>query len=448
MSDGNRPNDGNLPGDGLLAGLDYSVVQQCMHCGMCLPTCPTYAVTLRERSSPRGRIAMMRAIADGDLQVSRTFADEMYFCLGCLACETACPAGVEYGTLFEHARAEVERVGVLDTAGRRFVRWLTLGLLFTSSRRLRLLGGLLFAFQRSGLQALTRRLGLLYLLPRRLRELEPLTPKMQGRSTLRQFDRRYRRHNPEAPRYRVGLLIGCVQDLAFVDVNLDTIEVLQGNGCHVSLPTDQQCCGSLHAHNGDVDRARNLARTNIDAFDLDGLDAVVVNAGGCGSHMRQYGHLLAGDSRYAERARIWDGKVRDIHEFLVEIGFRPPRATLNQKVTYHASCHLAHGQKVKTQPQQVLSAIPGIQLVELPESDWCCGSAGIYNITQPETSMKLLDRKMDNISRTGAQVVASGNPGCSIQLNHGCRRLGTELEVKHPISMLAAAYRAEEEKAV
>ena len=284
MSTGNRLSTGNL-----LADLDYSVVQQCMHCGMCLPTCPTYAVTLRERSSPRGRIAMMRAIADGELEVTRTFAEEMYFCLGCLACQTACPAGVDYATLFERARAEVERVGVLDRAARRFVRWLTLGVIFTSHRRLHLLGRVLLIYQRAGLQTLVRRLGLLRLLPRSLRELEPLTPVVDRHSTRARFRREGRRGNPDAPRYRVGLLAGCVQDLAFADVNLDTVQVLQANGCHVELPEAQQCCGSLHAHNGDVTGARRLAKANIDAFDLEGLDAVIVNAGGCGSHMRQYG---------------------------------------------------------------------------------------------------------------------------------------------------------------
>jgi len=433
--------DGNL-----LADLDYSVVQQCMHCGICLPTCPTYALTLSERSSPRGRIAMMRAIADGELEVTRTFADEMYFCLGCLACQTACPAGVDYATLFERARAEVERVGVLDRAGRRFVRWLVLRRLFVSRRLLRLLARLLFLYQRSGVERLVRASGLQRLLPRRLHELEPLTPRVQWGSTLGRFHGGLDQRNPASPQHRVGLLAGCVQDVAFVGVNVDTIQVLQANGCHVVVPRRQQCCGSLHAHNGDVATARRLARANLDAFDLEKLDAVIVNAGGCGSHMRQYGHLLADEPRYAARAADWDRKVRDIHEFLVEIGFRAPSAQLAaRRVAYHASCHLAHGQKVVVQPQQVLGAIPGVELVPLPEADWCCGSAGVYNITQPETSMRLLDRKMANIGKAGAQVVVSGNPGCTIQLIHGASRHGSGLEVAHPVSLLAAAYRAEEE---
>jgi len=436
--------------DNLLVGLDYSVLQKCMHCGMCLPTCPTYVETLQERSSPRGRIAMMRAIADGRLEVSRAFAEEMYFCLGCLACETACPAGVDYTNLFEHARAEVERVGVLDTPKRRAIRYLLVNFIFTSRKRLRLMGASLAAYQRLGIQSLVRRTGLVRLLPRRLRELEPLTPTVRGAPTRGRFQRDLARHNPPSPRLRVGLLTGCVQDMAFGDVNADTIHVLQENGCEVVVPETQECCGSLHAHNGELESARRLARANIDAFEPESLDAIVVNAGGCGSHMRHYDRFLAGDGAYAERARVWSSKVRDVHEFLVEVGFREPKAPPpaavggSLTVTYHDSCHLRHGQKVAQQPRQVLRAIPGLELVELPEADWCCGSAGIYNITQPEMSMKLLDRKMDHLLSTGARLVATANPGCAIQLEHGCHRAGAKLQVLHPISLLAEAYRAEE----
>jgi glycolate oxidase iron-sulfur subunit len=418
-----------------------------MHCGMCLPTCPTYAVTLNERSSPRGRIAMMRAIADERLEVSRIFAEEMYFCLGCLACQTACPAGVDYATLFESARAEIERVGVLDTPKRNAIRSFTLGKLFVSQKRLHFLGRLLRLYQRSGLQRLVRGSGLLRLMPKSLRELEPLTPTVGAKFTRQLFEQEYRAKNPPQPKYRVALLSGCIQDIAFAQVNADTICALQENGCEVVLPAAQQCCGSLHAHNGEVESARQLARTNLDVFDLDSLDAVIVNAGGCGSHMRHYDHLLADDAQYVQRARQWSAKVKDIHEFLLEINFRAPEAKgIERKVTYHESCHLKHGQKVSEAPRQILNAIAGVELVELAEADWCCGSAGIYNITQPETSMQLLDRKMGHIAATGAQIVATGNPGCCIQIEHGGQRSGIELEVVHPISLLADAYRAEKEE--
>jgi len=433
--------------ENLLKGLDYSVVQQCMHCGMCLPTCPTYTATLRERSSPRGRIAMMRAIADDQLEVSRTFAEEMYFCLGCLACTTACPAGVDYTTLFESARAEIERRGVLDTPKRNAVRGLIVNWLFMSKKRLRRLGRMMRLYQVSGLQWLVRNAGLRYLMPKSLRDLEPLTPAVQKRSTAQLFQRELRQRNPENPKYRVGFLSGCIQDLSYSDVNADTIYVLQENGCEVVVPEKQECCGSLHAHNGEVESARALARINIDAFAPEELDAIVANAGGCGSHMRHYDHLLGGDPEYPERAKVWSDKVRDIHEFLVEIGFRAPQKNgRTRKVTYHESCHLNHGQKVSQAPRQVLQAIPGLELVELKEADWCCGSAGIYNITQPEMAMKLLDRKMNNIRATGAELVGSGNTGCNIQLKAGSHRCGVPIEVEHPVSLLATAYRAEREQ--
>jgi len=428
----------------LLAGLDYAVLQQCMHCGMCLAVCPTYEETLRERSSPRGRIALMRAIADGRLAIRRAFAEELYFCLGCLACTSACPAGVDYATLFERARAEVERRGLLDSPKRRAIRGLVVKRLFMSRRWLRRLGAAMRLYQQSGCQWLVRHAGLKYLLPPSLRRLEPLAPRISRRFTEALFRRLYARRNPARPRYRVGLLLGCVQDLAFADTNADTIYVLQENGCEVVLPAQQECCGSLHAHNGELECARALARRNIDAFAPETLDAIISNAGGCGPHMKHYGHLLADDPEYAERARVWSAKVKDIHEFLVEIGFRPPRGPQRpQRVTYHESCHLNHGQHVSAQPRQILRAIPGLELVEMAEADWCCGSAGIYNITQPEMAMKLLDRKMEHVRRTGAEVIASANTGCNIQLECGRERAGLAVTVKHPITLLAEAYRAE-----
>jgi glycolate oxidase iron-sulfur subunit len=432
--------------ENLLKGLDYSIVQQCMHCGMCLPTCPTYAETLEERSSPRGRIALMRGVADGHLEVSEDFAKEMYFCLGCLACQTACPAGVDYTNLFEHARAEIERTGVLATPRRTRIRSIALRWLFPSRRRLHALGWMLRLYQWTGLQWLVRSSRVLYLFPRWLRELEPLTPQVSRRFTATEHGRR-RASQPTLPRHRVALLSGCVQDLAFADVNADTIDVLQFNGCEVLLPADQQCCGSLHGHNGELELARELARVNIDAFDPASLDAIIVNAGGCGSHMSHYDRLLADDEQYAQRAKIWSEKVRDIHEFLMEIDMRPPTGVLDidGPVTYHESCHLRHGQGVSEAPRKILAAIQGLEMVELSEADWCCGSAGIYNITQPEMSMQLLDRKMGHVADTGATIVATGNPGCAVQIQHGLRLKSIHGTVLHPVTLLAQAYRAEPE---
>ena len=431
-----------------LQDLDYSVLQQCMHCGMCLPTCPTYMETKLERNSPRGRIALMRSIADGRLGITEAFGEEMYFCLGCLACETACPAGVTYARMFEDARADIEEAGVLGTPKRNLVRAIALRLIFTRPLLLRAVGRMLRWYQASGLEWLVRRLRLTALLPRDLRELEPLTPRVQ-----RDFsDALIGEHELPAgkPRRRVGMLTGCVQDLTYPHVNRDTVDVLLANGCEVVTPGHQHCCGSLHAHNGELYWAREMARRNIDAMEraagsLDALDAIVSNAAGCGSHLKHYDHLLADDRRYAGRARVWSEKLRDIHEWLVEIGpVAPVAGAVPQTVTYHEACHLCHGQKITRQPRELLQLIPGLQLVELPESAWCCGSAGVYNITQPEMSQKLLARKMANIAKTGAPVVASANPGCCVQLEAGARASGSGVEIVHPITLLARAYRERE----
>jgi glycolate oxidase iron-sulfur subunit len=426
-----------------LKAMDYSVVQQCMHCGLCLPTCPTYAATKVERNSPRGRIALMRAIADGELELSRTFGEEMYYCLGCLACMTACPAGVNYAELFEQARAETEETGVLRSPKRNLIRWFTVKWLFMDLRRLQLLGSLLRLYQQLGLQSLLRKSGILKLLPKRLQELEAMTPDIQPHFSAELIAPLTK---PSTKRkYRVAMLTGCAQDLIFSDLNRDTVEVLARNGCEVVTPSEQQCCGSLHAHNGELKLAQELARKQIQQFPPEEFDAIITNAGGCGSHLKHYHTLLAGDSIYAKRAALWDKKVKDIHEWLVEIGFEKPRADHSRQiVTYHESCHLSHGQKVTTQPRTLLQSIPGLTLVDLPESNWCCGSAGIYNLTQPEMAGQLLERKLGHIKSTGASTVATGNPGCLLQLINGARQQGWKLRVVHPITLLAEAYRADQ----
>src|SRR6266566_2716919 len=340
-----------------LKDLDYSVVQQCMHCGLCLPTCPTYDATKLERNSPRGRIALMRAIADGRLEPTKAFADEMYFCLGCLACMTACPAGVNYAELYEHARAEAEQSGALHSPRRSFIRSFTLSWLFMDLNRLQLVGRALRLYQQLGLQTLVRRSGFLRLLPKRLRELEAMTPTVRDHFSSELISPTT---SPVGPRkYRVAVLTGCAQDLICSDVNRDTVEVLVRNGCEVWTPPEQDCCGSLPA----------------------------------------------------------------------------------QTVTYHESCHLCHGQKITSQPRQLLKAIPNLNLVELPESSWCCGSAGIYNLIQPAMADQLLERKMKHIRSTRARVVATGNPGCLLQLLNGANREGLTLRVAHPVTLLAEAYR-------
>ena len=429
-----------------LKDLDYSVVQQCMHCGMCLPTCPTYDETKLERNSPRGRIALMRSIADGELEATKTFADEMYFCLGCLACMTACPAGVNYAELFEHARAEVEEKKVIDSAWRRFIRRVTLKWLFTRHSRLKLLGRLIRLYSALGLKALVRGSRVLKLLPNRLGELEAMTPEIQPKFS----DDLIQLETPGKgeKRYRVAMLTGCAQDLIFSDVNRDTVEVLAENGCDVYTPRNQGCCGSLHAHNGEWTMAQQQARGMINLFPPAEFDAIISNAAGCGSHLKHYHALLKEDEKYAGLAMEWDAKLKDIHEWLAEIGVRAPLGQAPgqaQKITYHEACHLCHGQKITAQPRQLLKAIPGLELAELPESTWCCGSAGIYNITQPEMANKLLDRKVGHIRSTAAEVVAMGNPGCSLHINNGLAKCQSDIRVAHPVTLLAEAYRRETE---
>jgi glycolate oxidase iron-sulfur subunit len=398
--------------------------------------------TKEERHSPRGRISLMRAIADDRLEMSRAFAEEMYFCLGCLACMSACPAGVNYAELFEHARAEAESTGLLRNPKRNLIRAFAIRWMFMDHSRLQWVGRVLRLYQQLGFQALVRGSKVLKLFPKRLQELEAITPDIQPAFT----DDLVAPVTPARARrrYRVAMLTGCAQDLIFSNINRDTVTVLSRNGCEVVTPPDQLCCGSLHAHNGEWDLARELAKKQIRRIPPAQYDAIITNAGGCGSHLKHYSKLLADDPELVEEAKLWDRKVKDIHEWLVEIGLETPapRTGETRIVTYHESCHLAHGQKITAQPRQILSMIPGIRVVELPESNWCCGSAGVYNITQPEMAGQLLERKLAHIRSTGADTVATGNPGCLLQLVNGAKQQGWALRVVHPITLLAEAYEA------
>ena len=424
--------------------LDYSVLQQCMHCGLCLPTCPTYDTTKHERNSPRGRISLMRSIADGTLGVTSEFAEEMSYCLGCLACQTACPAGVNYAELFETARNDIERQDVQHGFWRTMLRRLTLGGLFLNPRALRWLGRALRLYQGSGLENVLRRVGVMRLLPAPLRRLEPQLPRVAPAFSDRLIA------SQELPsgtvRYRVALLTGCVQDLVFSDVNRDTADVLLANGCAVDTPPLQPCCGSLHAHNGERELARTLARRLIDLIPPGRYDAIISNAGGCGSHLRHFGRLLEDDERYAGIARAWDARVCDVHEWLARVGWRTPTAApFNESITlsYHDSCHLTHGQRVTRQPRDILRSLPGVSFVELPEAAWCCGAAGTYTIAQPVQSESLLTRKVRHVRATNVDVLATANPGCHLQIARGLDAEGAHVRLAHPVSLLARSYRRE-----
>ncbi|MEQ8846308.1 heterodisulfide reductase-related iron-sulfur binding cluster [Botrimarina sp.] len=465
--------------------LDYSVIQQCMHCGLCLPTCPTYVETGRERSSPRGRIALARAVADGELDVTREFAEEMDYCVGCLACQTACPAGVEYVSILEASRAASEEKGLLNTPSRSVYRWLGLRLLMTRPRLLRTVARAVAVQQKPAVRRAMYRLGVMRLAPPALRRLEPQAPPIDppfSDERIREVERPPADWWPAEPRARVAVLTGCVQDISFARVNRATVDVLLAAGCEVHTPRRQSCCGSLHAHNGDLAAAREMARRTLDPFrpggvcSLDRLDAVISNSGGCGSHLRHYGDLLGDDPVYGPVAHEWDRKLRDVQEYVWGLvgntaraadeprsrlervlqvaagphpsagadGPEPPPATDRERLTYDASCHLCHGQKVVSQPVELLRRLPGYDFVPLAESDWCCGAAGVYTITQPEQAAKLLERKLTHLRAARPHVVATANPGCMHQLNLACRGDDSlaHTRVAHPMELLAEACHA------
>lgn len=423
--------------------LEMDRLLDCIHCGLCLSFCPTYSELGNEMDSPRGRIYLMRAAEEGRIAYTPTVRKHIDSCLGCLACETACPSGVQYHSLIEAARTKVEAARE-NEGGRSRIRNFALRRLLPHTGRLSAVGILLGFYRSSGIQWFLRSSGVLNRLGR-LGELEALSPAVTPRSVIRKVDQ----GSPEGEpgRASTSLLTGCVMRFAFGHINLATVRALAENGHPVFVPKGQVCCGALHGHSGDRRTARELARKNIDIFTSSEADYVITNSAGCGSMMKEYGELLSGDPEYGEKAERFSAKVRDITEFLVEQGFRAPSAPVGTDaqgplpVTYHEACHLAHGQKVRNPPREVLRAIPDVEIRELDESDWCCGSAGTYNLTQPEMAKRLLRRKMGHIAKTGASVVATGNPGCIIQIESGFQRKG--VEVLHPVELLARAYERE-----
>jgi glycolate oxidase iron-sulfur subunit len=418
-----------------LHGLSVEGVNQCVHCGLCLAYCPTFSELGTEMDSPRGRIFLIKSLAEGRMTLGDSTVRHLSLCLDCRACETVCPAGVPYGRLIEAAKVEIEqrRPGALP---RRLFRWLNFGLLLGHPRLLALAASALRFYQASGLQRLARKSGLLRLLPGTLPAWEALLPAVPARSA------RLPRLTPAVglPRARVGLLTGCVQQVVFAEHNRATARVLARNGCDVVVPETDGCCGALNAHGGDHARALAMARSTIDAFEATRADVVVVNTSGCGAHMKAYGHLLGDDPAYAERAKRFAASVRDLAEFLAREPLRGPLAPVPLTCTYHDPCHVVHGQKIKSEPRQLLAQIPGLQLVELTESDWCCGSAGIYNLTQPEMATRLLHRKVSHVLATGAEVVVTANPGCILQIQAGLGAHGANVRVMHLVEVLDRAY--------
>jgi len=410
---------------------DAALVGDCVHCGFCLPTCPTYVLWGEEMDSPRGRIYLMKEGLEGE-PMSDSMVSHWDACLGCMACVTSCPSGVQYDKLIESTRAQVERRHQ-RTAKDKALRALIFSI-FPHPRRLRLLRGPLRGMQRTGLDRLLRRTGLLDRLSPQLAAMERLAPRL-GRAE------RLPEHLPAsgARRAVVGLLTGCVQGAFFPGVNAATARVLQAEGCDVVVPPRQGCCGALSVHNGREAEALTYARALIEAFESSGVERVVVNAAGCGSTMKEYADLLAGDPAYAERARAFQEKVRDVTEVLVELGPVAPRHPLEVSVAYQDACHLAHAQGVRSQPRELLGAIPGLELREIAEPELCCGSAGIYNILNPEPARELGDRKAGNIVATGARLLVTANPGCLMQVTAAIERSGHPMGMAHTIEVLDAS---------
>jgi glycolate oxidase iron-sulfur subunit len=422
-----------------LHGLSVEGVNQCVHCGLCLAYCPTFSELGTEMDSPRGRIFMIKSLAEGRMSLTDPTVEHLSLCLDCRACETVCPSGVPYGRLIEAAKAEIERQRP-GGAVRRAFRWLNFGLLLGSPRVLRAAAAGLRFYQASGLQSLVRRSGLVKLLPGTLPAWEALLPPMPRAADRAPLPALIAAEGVR--RGRVALLTGCVQSVVFGAHNRATARILAKNGFEVVVPSGQGCCGALNAHGGDHGRALAMAKRTIGVFEAARVDAVVVNTSGCGAHMKAYGALLADDPAWAERARRFAATVQDISELLAKAPLRGPLRAVPMTATYHDPCHVVHGQKIKKEPRQLLAQVPGLALVELPESDWCCGSAGIYNLTQPEMATRLLARKVGHVESTGAQAVVTANPGCILQIQQGLRERGREVAVLHLVEILDRAYGA------
>jgi glycolate oxidase iron-sulfur subunit len=420
-----------------LHGLSVEGVNQCVHCGLCLAYCPTFSELGTEMDSPRGRIFLVKSLAEGRMTMSDSTVRHLSLCLDCRACETVCPAGVPYGRLIEAAKAEIERRRPGGPI-RRIFRWLNFGLLLGHPRLLTLAASAARLYQASGLQALARRSGLIRQLPGTLPAWDALLPMVPAKAERAAPPRLTPADGPR--RARVALLTGCVQSVIFGAHNRATVRVLAKNGCDVVVPEGQGCCGALNAHGGDHARALAMARSTIDVFEAAGVDAVIVNTSGCGAHMKAYGHLLADDPAYAERAKRFAASVKDLAEFLAREPLRGPLAPVPLTCTYHDPCHVVHGQKIKSEPRQLLAQIPGLRLVELAESDWCCGSAGIYNLTQPEMATRLLHRKVGHVLDTKAEAVVTANPGCILQIQAGLGAHDAKVAVLHLVEILDRAY--------
>jgi glycolate oxidase iron-sulfur subunit len=411
---------------------EYADYSRCVHCGLCLNHCPTYRLWHNEADSPRGRIRQIQLVDEGHLELGERFVMHIDRCLDCRACETACPSGVEYGKLVEAARAQIEQRYTRPLAS-RLARDLVYRRLLPFPRRIAAAARLLRLYQRSGLAGLARATGILRVVG--LESPERLLPEIDSHFFFGELGRTF--PAMRIRRARVALFAGCIAQVTFSELNRSTVRVLQANGCEVVVPAEQVCCGALPAHAGVRDVARAMARTNLSAFRSDDFDAIVTNAAGCGSTLKEYGHLLgAGDTAHP-LAAAFGSKVRDVGEFLADLGLTAPMRPVRLRVTYQDSCHLAHGQKIREAPRTLVRLVPGVELVEMPLADQCCGSAGVYNVTQTKASMELLALKIDCARQTKAQAIVTSNPGCMLQLRAATDH--QDLEILHVIELLDRA---------
>jgi glycolate oxidase iron-sulfur subunit len=413
-------------------------LDRCVHCGLCLNNCPTYRELGVEMDSPRGRIYQMVQVATGESQINPAYIQHLDLCLACRGCETACPSGVQYGRLIEAARADIE-AKVTRPWHVRTIRSLVFHGLLPSRFALQMMGTGLAIYQKTGLQSIVRATGILNLFGK-LGKVEKLAPTAEMPSFFRYYGKVLPAEGQQ--KYKVALLGGCMANIFFARMNEATVRVLQKNGCEVHIPEEQTCCGALHVHSGLPNPARKLARQNIDALLANNYDAIITNAAGCGSTLKEYHELLEEDPQYAGKAKEFVSKLRDVTEFLASIELNPNMRPLNYTVTYQDSCHLAHGQKIKAPPRVLLRAVPGLTLKEMPQADICCGSAGIYNVVQNDMAMALLETKMKNVNLVKPDVIVTANPGCMLQLRAGAKLHGDNQPVKHVIEVLDEAYSA------
>lgn len=430
------------PFEGGFRGVDVPAeadMYRCVHCGLCLSACPTYVETGLETESPRGRIALMKAVNEGRLEITARVVSHWEACLQCRACEAVCPSGVPYGRIMENTRAQVLSRD-MQSAGLKRVSRLFLRAALPHPGRLRLGAHLIRIYQRSGLQKLVRKSRVLRALPGGLAELEGQLPDFSG-AFFGPSKTVYPARSEK--KLTVGLLSGCVMPLMQGDTMRATVRVLTRNGCDVVVPVGQGCCGALNVHSGDLDRARRMARRNIDVFLAAGVDTIVVASAGCGSNMKEYHDLLKDDPQYAEPARRFAELTRDVTEVLTSLPFDPPRVPLHRKITYQDPCHLAHAQRITTEPRAILNAIPGLELVEMEQSSMCCGGAGIYSVVQQDLASRILTSKMRHVAATGAEQVVTANPGCMMQIELGLREMGVPGKVCHVVDILDEAYAAE-----